>query len=296
MTHSPVFGADQNDKEVAELLEPGETAGAWITVKIEGEVWPERVKVRLRQAEEGKPGAGWSGLITSPAVGCAAEWPSGIVPCPTYPQRFNFNYNGIFTNDSMPDCDVERFRRATRGLRWVMCVYDAASVRARMEVWLAAEKRVSKRAFFAAVAAVAGSRAGMRELLDELRQVDLETARNSRTALAMALDEPEPPEALVRLGLAVLADHRRVMHGAGYDYNLETMQALTKAVAQSLGWQKCREAVPFLIEQLREKEAASEAVYALWWIGDRRAIEPLLAYFEEGVCERGVGGQHRFRH
>ena len=152
----------------------------------------------------------------------------------------------------------------------------------KLEALMERESVLPMKLLLASEAAPRGSERAALFLLECLKNTDYEVAMNTHAALRFALNhyKANPPDWLAELAITALSDERQVtgLREAGFSDTFFTMSYLADedgGLTGELGYLKCANAVPFLIEMARKTDGRRGPVMALGEAGDPRAI-PLL--------------------
>ncbi len=180
--------------------------------------------------------------------------------------------------------EVWRLYLSNSELTTALTLYGHAEVRHEFEQRMLAEKELRMKLLTAAVAARAGSQAAAMFLLETMKEADYITVRNVQNALRVVLMaySANPPDWIVELILASLSDRRYVTGmektgwGGGTPYTISEVADYDASLTYTLGYSKCRKAVPFLIEMAKRNEGYQGVTYALGEIGDPQAVPVLI--------------------
>lgn len=152
--------------------------------------------------------------------------------------------------------------------------FEPGSVRAALEKRIAVEKRYALKLYLAGVAARKGSQVAGLVLLEGMKNTDERVARNVHYAILVGLrgNDGQPVDWLVELAMAAIGDTRKVtgprkMHyGPGASFTVGYLAEQDACLTGALGDLKCVRAIPFLIQQVKERQS-ERAMSALGQIG-----------------------------
>jgi HEAT repeat protein len=152
----------------------------------------------------------------------------------------------------------------------------------KLEALMDNETSLPMKLLLASEAAPRGSERAALFLLESLKDTDYQTAMNTHAALRGAFThyETNPPDWLVELAITALSDDRYVTgleaHWAsGTTFTMSYLADEEGDLTLALGYLKCTNAVPFLIEMARKTNGRRGPIMALGQLGDPRAI-PLM--------------------
>jgi len=195
-----------------------------------------------------------------------------------------FNHTPEHSENGPPDePDIVGLWNANRELLERLKTNGGNQLGKKLEALMEKETSLPMKLLLASEAAPRGSERAALFLLESLKDTDYQTAMNTHAALRGAFThyETNPPEWLVELAITALSDDRYVtgLEKAGWSRGtLKTMSYLADEegdLTQALGYLKCTNAVPFLIEMARKTNGRRGPIMALGQLGDPRAI-PLM--------------------
>jgi hypothetical protein len=152
--------------------------------------------------------------------------------------------------------------------------FEVGSVRAGLEGRIAAEKRYALKLYLAGVAAGKGSQAAGLVLLEGMKNTDRRVVKNVSRSIWVGLMESDgkPADWLVELAMVVIGDTRKAtvpgdrQGGPGGGGTVGYVSQQEVELTGALGDLKCARAIPFLIQQVKERQSP-EAMSALGKIG-----------------------------
>ena len=201
------------------------------------------------------------------------------------------NYTPEPDGNGPPDeTDVVGLRRANGEFLNKLRVEERSQARRELEAMMSKEKNQPMKLLLASEAAPLGSEQAALFLLESMTNTDYVTAENTQAALRFVFGhyERDPPDWLFLMAIAALSDERYAtgLQKAGWSSDTcFTMSYLADegGLTDALGYMKCTNAVPFLIEMVRKTNGRRGPVMALGELGDPRAIPVLI----ECVKQRG---------
>jgi HEAT repeat protein len=206
---------------------------------------------------------------------------------PVPEQLPEFNHTPEHTGNGPPDePDIVGLWNANRELLEKLKAYEGSPLVRKLESLMENEKSLPMKLLFAAEAAPRGSQRAALFLLESMKNTDYVVSMNTHAALHFALDhyKENPPDWLVEMAITALSDERYVtgLEKAGWSRGtLHTMSYMADEdgdLTLALGYLKCTNAVPFLIELAKKTNGRRGPIMALGYLGDPRAI-PLLIDF-----------------
>lgn len=218
------------------------------------------------------------------------------------PARFpDFNPSPDFGDSNPDDIEVVGLWIANRALLGALTNYNRIQLRSKLEALMHEESALPMRLLLASEAAPLGSEPAALFLLECMTNTDYGVAQNTDTAIRFALNhyKDNPPDWLVEMAIAALSDERYVtgLEKAGMSSDsFFTMSYLADEhgdLTDALGYLKCTNAVPFLIDMAKKTDGRRGPVMALGNLGDPRAIPILIEFVKQkGPSVRQERGRH----
>lgn len=303
---APIDGGRRSGKEHSPpprtaTLEPGQEAVVYLSGSGDSMTTATTaVRVIFRQTPE----SGWQGTVITPAVPVDREddAPSAMPGQLKFPARFpDLSPNGADSINGPGNVpEVSRLHLANCTLLNSLAFYQPDGVRVEFERRMAAEKNMPMKLLLATVATWHGSQPAAMHLLEMMKVTDYDTVVNVHRALRMLASQSDgPPQPwLLEMLKAALSDERHVTGlkntrwATGTHFTIDYLADEDADLALVLGHWKCREAVPFLLDQVRAKPSRMR-IMALGAIGDERAIPVLIdivtAHGKEAEQKKGIG-------
>jgi hypothetical protein len=273
-------------------LQPGEHCIAFVRGRDEqDDGQPKQFKVVLWRSGATREGF-WTGTLETPpymppSTTARAGVPIGTLSIPEHFPMFTYA-NTVFVEGLQGDVHaVMRLDLSNRELLSLLSRYDPAGVKKEFERRMKAETLLPMKLLLAAVAARAGSEEAGLFLLETMKDTDYQTCLEFHDALfrVFQIGRSEPPAWVVELTLAVLSDKRLVtgmkQTGGAPITRVTVADCWTGNLLHAIEDSKTREAVPLLIERVKNKPDDSLAIDALAAIGDLRAIPVLMEKLEQ---------------
>ena len=259
---------DQDDTNTPPLiLSPGESALAY-TCGLPGDNndRASEVKVILRQKESTTRSA-WRGVLETPPY---PKQPSTQLlkryartqAVPDYlPKLSHFFFMG--DNMSGQESEVVQLSIPNSDYLDTLELYDRNQLRLKLEAMMQDEKVLPMKLLLASVAMTVGSEKAALFVLECMKNTDYPAAKNAQDAVRLALRhyEGNPPDWLVEMAIAALSDDRYVTGLQKANWSSDTFFTMSyladehSDLTRALGFSKCTNAVPFLIEMAKKRAA-----------------------------------------
>ncbi len=263
------------------ILRPGESAVAYICSTNFSDVkQASRLKIVVRRPAGT---AGWQGILETPPhavrpIGELGEARPGAFAFPRYFPEFS---RGRFFGGNMSGMEspVVRLSMSNWSLANALTSYEQNGVRLELERRIASEKDDAMKLYLAALAAPRGSAIAALAMLDAMKSTEYETVTSVHGALSMVFHccDSNPPDWLVELAIAALADQRQVTGlersnwSQGTRFTISYLADEEGGITRALGHFKCRQAIPVLTEMVQRNQARG-AIDALGEIGGGLAV------------------------
>jgi len=192
-------------------------------------------------------------------------------------------------NGSPSEPEIVGLRIANRELLERLNLEGRDQHREKLEALMKKERALSLKLLLASEAAPLGSERAAMFLLECMKNTDFEVAGNTHAALRFALNHypSNPPPWLVELAITALSDDRYVtgLQKAGWTsdtfFTMSYMADEEGDLTSTLGYLKCTNAVPFLIQMAKKTNGRRGPVMALGDLGDLRAIPTLIEFVKQ---------------
>lgn len=286
------FGAEMTGNQVKRepiLLQSGQSAVVYLCGDAEDEIkLATNLKVVLRQPAAG--GVRWHGALETPPQPArrtrelGATRPRALAFPDHFPEFSRVRFMG--GNMSGMEAAVTCLGISNRELEGALEGYESEGMRRELERRLAAEMDEAMRLYLAALAIPHGSRIAAMTLLEAMKSTDYKSVTNVHAALRMAIYsyESNPPDWLVQLAIAALADQRYVTGLEMTNWSKDTFFTVSYLadehgnLTSAMGHLKCAQAIPVLTEMVRRDQARG-AIMALGEIGGGR--DAVLAVLQD---------------
>ncbi|MCY2930078.1 MAG: HEAT repeat domain-containing protein [Planctomycetota bacterium] len=251
------------------------------------------VRVVLRRPAAGAPKDGWPGVLETPPI--PAHWThdeignlAGKAPFPAVFPAFD-RRGSVAPNGPGWESQVSKLETSNSDLLWALRLFESAGIRQEFERRLAAEKDPPMKLLLACVAAGEGSQPAAMYLLEAMKKTDYAAVANLHDALKRLFYyyDREQPEWLVAMTVAAISDTRPVTGLEEAHFSADTRMTISEKarhLVHCLGYAKCRQTVPFLLEMVR-KSPDGDPIMALGSMGDPRAVPVLIEVLKAGGKE-----------